>query len=255
MQYTASDFRAMARQNLRGKWGIAILVTVVASMLGLTVAMSGRITLQFEVETGMNLKLSWFTLPLNMLGTQVALVFAVWTLVWQLIVIILNGPLSLGYYRFHQDIVREENLNLGTLFAGMKTFGRGFCLMLLQAIYTFLWMLCLIVPGIMAMYSYAMTYYIANDHPEMTAKEAITASKEMMKGNRWRLFCLEISFIGWEILGAIPLGLGSYVVAPYRETARALFYQDLCQKIAEQEMKQNTDTGTDQYVPYNNIVE
>ena len=178
---------------------------------------------------------------------------AVLFLIWRIITIIWCGPLAMGYYQFHQDIIRDENLSLGTLFVHMKTFGRGFCLMLLEALYTLLWMLCLIIPGIMATYSYAMTCYIANDHPEMTANEVITASKEMMKGNRWRLFCLELSFIGWDILGALALGFGSYVVAPYRETARAFFYQDLCRKNAEQEMEQSSNMGAEQYVSYDSI--
>lgn len=246
MEYTASDFRAMARQALKGKWGVAILVNIIASVFGLVGAMGG-VTLQFEEEIGMNLKLSWYNIPLNMLGARVALILAIGIWVWSLICIIISGPLCMGYCQFHQNIVREEEVSLSTLFIHMKQFGRGFCLMLWEALYIFLWLLCLIVPGIMAIYSYAMTYYIANDHPEMTANEVITASKEMMKGNRWRLFCLEISFIGWELLGSLALGLGSYVVAPYRETARALFYQDLCQKLAEQEMENSTNIEEEEY--------
>ena len=75
--------------------------------------------------------------------------------------------------------------------------------------YILLWSLLLIVPGIMATYSYAMTDYILAEHPELTASEAIAQSKALMDGSRWRLFCLHLSFIGWGIVGSLCLGVGT----------------------------------------------
>lgn len=92
----------------------------------------------------------------------------------------------------------------------------------------YLWTLLLIIPGIMASYSYAMTGYILAEHPELTASEAIAQSKDMMAGNRWRLFCLQFSFIGWDILCALTLGIGNLALRPYRHAAEAAFYRELC---------------------------
>lgn len=86
----------------------------------------------------------------------------------------------------------------------------------------------------MAIYSYAMTKYILAEHPEMTAKEAIARSKAMMTGNRRRLFCMQFSFIGWEILCILTLGIGNLVLAPYEEAATAVFYWDLRDSTAPQ---------------------
>ena len=94
--------------------------------------------------------------------------------------------------------------------------------------YILLWSLLLIVPGIMATYSYAMTDYILAEHPELTASEAIAQSKAMMDGSRWRLFCLHLSFIGWDLLCALTLGLGNLALTPYKQVAEAAFYRDLC---------------------------
>lgn len=80
---------------------------------------------------------------------------------------------------------------------------------------------------IIASYSYAMTEYILADHPELSASEAISRSKEMMEGNRWRLFCLEFSFIGWSILCAFTLGIGYLWLTPYKEAAKAAFYREI----------------------------
>jgi len=85
----------------------------------------------------------------------------------------------------------------------------------------------LIVPGIMASYSYAMTGYILAEHPELTAGEAIAQSKDMMAGNRWRLFCLQFSFIGWMLLSSLTFGLGNLALRPYQEAAYAAFYREV----------------------------
>ena len=248
MQYTASDFRAMARQTLKGKWGIAILVTVVATILGVETAADYMISFKFEAERGMLLEMPFITYPLLRMEYGILKWCAIIASIWRIIKLILAAPLTLGYYHFHQKIVRKEKEQVKDLFVSMKNWGRSLEVVYLQVFYIMLGVLCLVVPGIMATYSYAMTCYIAMDYPQMSANEAIAASKKMMKGNRWRLFCLEISFIGWEILGLLTLGAGACAVGPYRETARAFFYQDLCEKKKEQETV--WDVVTDKYNNY-----
>ena len=132
----------------------------------------------------------------------------------------------------------------------------------LQGLYTVLWSLLLVIPGIVKIYSYAMTPYIMAEHPSLTANEAITESRRIMDGNKWRLFCLDLSFIGWELLCAlpmyagyflflnnfsgseamaisivlllaIPLSIGFFFVRPYEETAWAAFYRDITVAPAE----------------------
>ena len=72
-----------------------------------------------------------------------------------------------------------------------------------------------------------MAPYILAENPDMTTREAIAASKEMMRGSRWRLFCLGFSFIGWSMLCILTLGIGNLWLRPYREAAQAAFYRDL----------------------------
>jgi len=143
-----------------------------------------------------------------------------------------------------------------TLFYHTDRKWQGFLLNFLTALYTFLWALLFVIPGIVKAYSYAMAPYILAEHPEMTANEAITESKHLMRGNRFRLFCLQISFIGWSILcaappaiaalifgiifahepirmilftvaAAIPLSAGMLFLRPYEQAAEAAFYRDI----------------------------
>lgn len=98
---------------------------------------------------------------------------------------------------------------------------------LLRSLYILLWSLLFIVPGIIAGYSYAMTEYILSECPELTASEAIDRSKQMMAGNRWRLFCMQFSFIGWDILSSLTLGIGTLWLRPYKQAATAAFYREI----------------------------
>lgn len=231
MSYSASDFRTMARDALKGKWGTAILLTIVASILGVATTASIVVEFKFESETGIIVELlEGYSFTVLQAGPVVT-ILAIISLIWGILTLVIGGAMTLGYYQFHQNIARKQEAEINTLFVHKDKLWHGFCINFWQILYAMLWMSCFIIPGIMAAYSYSMAHYIANDHPEMTAREATTASKEMMQGQRWRLFCLDISFIGWELLSIFTLGLGSYAVAPYAETARAFFYQDLCDSL------------------------
>ena len=94
-------------------------------------------------------------------------------------------------------------------------------------LFTFLWALLLIVPGIIKSFSYAMTPFILIDNPELTANEAIDRSRAMMRGHKFDLFWLLLSFIGWFILCMLTLGIGFFWLIPYTYTSVAGFYKDV----------------------------
>ena len=119
------------------------------------------------------------------------------------------------------------SLFVGVLFEGFQDYGRIFVTMLLQAVYTILWSLLLVIPGIIKSYSYAMTSFILKDEPEMKNNAAIEKSMAMMEGNKMKLFMLDLSFIGWAILCIFTLGIGLLFLQPYVAISRAAFYEDL----------------------------
>ena len=113
----------------------------------------------------------------------------------------------------------------GALFAPFKQYARTVGAVLLVFVYTLLWTLLLVIPGIIKAYSYSMTFYILRENPEMTAGDAITASQKMMDGHKMDLFLLSLSFIGWAILASITFGIGYLWLIPYIYTAYAAFYE------------------------------
>ena len=105
--------------------------------------------------------------------------------------------------------------------------------MLVMVTYAQLWLLLLVVPGIVKMFSYAMTAYVQVEHPDWTANQCIDESRRLMDGNRWRLFCLGVSFIGWYLLlvvaTVVPVvgGFAQWLLSPYVMTATGRFYSEI----------------------------
>ena len=84
-----------------------------------------------------------------------------------------------------------------------------------------------VIPGIIFSYSFSMAFYIINDHPEMTAMEALRESRRLMNGHKMQYFILNLSFIGWMLLGSLCFGVGTLWASAYMSTANAVFYEEL----------------------------
>jgi len=146
-------------------------------------------------------------------------------------------PMMYGYSIVMLSVMRGGEMNIGGLFDGFNDFGRIVGTKLLQAIYTFLWTLLLVIPGIIKNYSYAMTDFILKDQPELANNAAIEKSMAMMDGNKMKLFLLDLSFIGWAILCLFTFGIGFFFLQPYVQVAHAAFYEDLkAQTVVEEEV-------------------
>lgn len=213
-----SDYRRIARENLAGNWGSSVGVAFVAALLG-GLAGSYGIDLDLDAET-----LQYISgLPLGELFVKL---FSGST-VLNLVHFILGGPVALGYCTYLLNQYDRTQPLMQDLFSHFYRFGAGFCLRLLTGLYTALWSLLFVIPGIVASYRYAMAPFILAENPELTASEAITASKEMMDGHKWDLFFLDLSFIGWALLCALTLGIGALWLNPYTHASRAAFYRDI----------------------------
>lgn len=142
--------------------------------------------------------------------------------------LIVEGPLKIGFRLVYLTIVRRvQNPDINQLFKGFNCAWTGIVAYILTSLYVLLWALLLIVPGIMAAFSYAMVFYIIADDPTIKASEAIAKSKQMMYGRRMKYFCLSCRFIGWILLGVFTCGIGFLYVTPYMNAAMALFYEDI----------------------------
>lgn len=220
----ASDYRRIARGNLENNWKLSIGTALIACLLGGLMVGSGFLP-ELEIKTeSQNIRslADLFAFIISKTGTAIKISSAL-----NLIHFILGGVIQLGYasYLLKQHDRREPQFN--DLFSKFDYFGAGFCQAFLRSLYTFLWSLLFIIPGIVAHYRYAMTPFIMAEHPDMTASEAISASKEMMDGRKGALFCLDFSFIGWDLLCALTLNIGHIALNPYKNAAYAAFYRQI----------------------------
>ena len=233
----AEDFRSIARGALAGKWKNAVLVGLAASLLG---AVDGAgLDVNIDIEAG-NAKASLELAGQTIFTTGGSIdsgigaflagstgYFMIAAIVTGIALFILGSIISVGYKRYNLNLTDRLECGFENLFSYFPNWKNILKAKVLRTIYEILWTLLLIIPGIIASYSYAMTDYILAENPELTAKEAIARSKAMMEGNRWRLFCLEISFIGWAILSLLTLGIGSLWLIPYMEASGAAFYREI----------------------------
>jgi uncharacterized membrane protein len=141
--------------------------------------------------------------------------------------LILTGPFQLGLTKFILSISRNNEPRIEQLFEGFNDFTRAMQAYLRMILFIILWSLLLIVPGIIAAYSYSMTFYILADDPNISAIDALNKSKSMMDGHKMDLFLMSLSFIGWALLCILSLGIGLLWLIPYMNVSIAKFYQDI----------------------------
>jgi uncharacterized membrane protein len=141
--------------------------------------------------------------------------------------LIVGGPMCMGVTMIFLRIYRKEPFEMGQVLDGFKDFSRTFTAYLLIAIFTFLWMLLLIVPGIIAGLGYSMTFFIMAENPGISATDAMSKSKQMMMGYKWDLFRLGLSFIGWMILCVFTCGIGFLWLESYIFASITLFYKKI----------------------------
>lgn len=227
--FTASEFRRIARDKLRGHWGRSVLVTFIVSLIcgisGIYNLMRDLGHMDYDLLFSGNYSdfLAGYTsveAAGSAFGTLISLALSI-------AVILLAGALSLGHCKYYIDLVAENRQDeVSVIFSRFDIFPKAMGLNLFMGLFIWLWSLLLIVPGIIASYRYRLAPYLMAENPNLGIREAVNMSKELMAGHKWRLFCLELSFIGWGILSALTCGIGDLWLQPYISAATAAFYID-----------------------------
>ncbi len=209
MMTTNQEFKNAALAALKGNWAPAVLATLVVSVISCVASGATSLYQLYNPDA---------------LGTLLGLNGGSFLL--SVFVII---PLGVGFsYAFNALYVYSNGDVLSNSFGyGFKIYWRAIGGMILVQIFTCLWMLLLIIPGIIKAYSYSMTPYILIDNPELSVREAIRKSQQMMVGQKFNLFWLQLSFIGWFFLACLTGGIGFLWFVPYYQTSQAVFYQNL----------------------------
>lgn len=167
-----------------------------------------------------------FSALLNPLVLGIALsVFLVVFAIALAVGLLVGNPMIVGKNRFFMSN-RDEKTGIGAIGYAFSSgsYWNVVKTMFFMNLFIFLWSLLLIIPGIIKTYEYAMVPYILSENPEIDSRRAFELSKEMMMGQKWNYFVLQLSFIGWFLLGLLLCCVGGVFVQPYYEATLSEFY-------------------------------
>ncbi|MBR1574964.1 MAG: DUF975 family protein [Bacteroidales bacterium] len=218
---TNQDYKNAALTALKGKWAPAVLAAVVMILI----MMPYLAVAEYPVLAGIDVATtapSWF-LPSMGCSLLYMLLFMV----------------PIAYIGFPNAckallLTGDDRLTGNSFRLGLRPWLRHCWAYLLMEIKVMLWTFLFIIPGIIKSFSYALTPYLLRDCPDLSALQCIKLSDRMMKGHKFDLFYLYLSFIGWLLLGILTLGIGLLWVMPYMQTASASFYLDVKQQYQAQ---------------------
>lgn len=204
---SSSEYRAMARESLRGVWNESALAYLIILAVACIFSVSSVVAPQ---------EILWLQGSLS--GVQVA------------VSLLLIVPLTYGFNNAMLSLARRENsAPANDMFDYFKRdYSRSVPALLLAALAEVgLGIITLFIGTFILQYAYAMVPYLLRDYPELTATEALRTSRQMMRGHKWDLFVLDLTFIGWGILCLFTAGIGLLWLQPYVSAAHAHFYEDL----------------------------
>lgn len=234
--FSSKEFRTIARDKLRGKWGRSVLVSFLAALLGANISgsssgSSSKWTEQAAegVQSGMTVMESIASSLSEASGLNITVPVLTGVLIGAgilaLVLSLVGAAVTLGHNKYYIDLVlHNKKDSVGVLFERFDIFFKAVGLQIFMGFFVLLWSLLFIVPGIIAAYRYAMAPYIMAENPDISIREAVNLSKQMMDGHKARLFWLGWSFFGWILLTALSMGIGSLWLTPYISAAEAAFY-------------------------------
>lgn len=188
-----AELKSRAKEQIKGKIGILFLITLIIGLIsGAASALLGKIP-----------------------GGSLIASF------------VISPAFTLSLVRVYMNVNLGIQPEVKDAFCGFDDFWSAFKVNFLVGLYTFLWSLLFVIPGIIKSYSYSMSLYILAENKGKSARECIEESKQMTEGHKMDLFVLGLSFIGWMLLGAVTLGIAYIWILPYMQATYVNAYQSL----------------------------
>ncbi len=194
-----SELKEKAKKSLAGHYGDAIVVILLSAIVTSCFNAIGQ--LGYSEES---------TIFFQLISTPLQL--------------IVSGLLFFGMLSFFYKISKNEEVDFRELFSKFQMFIPYLIISILTSVFVVLWSFLFIIPGIIAGFAYSQVYLIALENPEKDALEVIKLSKEMMRGYKLEYFILQLSFLGWAILGAFTCGILYLWITPYMLVTNCNFY-------------------------------
>lgn len=195
-----SQLKAKAKAQLKGRWGFAIGTFLVALII-----------------------MSLFSTIGNKFGEDSLVV----TIICEILSVIVSSVIVVGISKLGLNFAGQGEPEFKDIFSGKNVFLKSIGLYLLVGIVVGVGFILLVIPGIILALMFSQTFYILADDNEISVIDCMKKSAAMMSGHKWECFVLMLSFIGWAIVAAIPLGLGYLWLVPYQQVTFANYYLEL----------------------------
>lgn len=204
--FDREEMKNAAKNVLSGRWKTVIAVTLVYILI--TAAIQVAIYIAFPYRAHHR-----FTLIYNIAS------FAS---------IIITAPLQIGFLKYYIKFINTNGeADIEELFSGFNIAGKAILLYFWVLLWTCLWMLLLVIPGLIKYISYSQSFYILAENPEISVRQAMRTSIEMTDGFKLDMFVMYLSFIGWLIAAALTLGIGFFWLIPYVTMTLTFMYFEL----------------------------
>ena len=222
----SKELRVKAWNSLKGKYWMAFAVALVMGLLA-SIGTSMVTTSQNMLDIVNMVETAEMDSTMQLGALVISCSALVMSIIGFLFSVLVGSAVEVGLCNYFIKNT-DSKPSFKDAFSGFKVkYGRNIGTLLLVGIKSVLWTLLFVIPGIIKSFEYAIIPYILADDAEITSKEAFKKAKQMMKGNKWRLFKLEFSFIGWFLLCVLSLGIGTLFLIPYVNAAAAEFYVEL----------------------------
>lgn len=215
-------YKKQAREQLRGNWTTPVLLTL------LTQAILSAIILPQSIYTALqgDESYSFFQFIVSIVAGCASAIFEI---------------ALVKYYLIFTE--KRENATFSAFLEALNLWLRGILAVLWTALWTFLWCMLFIIPGIVKTIAYSQILYILAENPQVSVRKAMKISMAMTKGYKADLFLLELSFIGWALLGLLSLGIGYLWLIPYMSATFTDTYRFLKEDALRRGVLTNEDFG------------
>ncbi|MGX7174046.1 DUF975 family protein [Enterococcus ratti] len=230
---SSKELKQQAKDSLKGRWGQAVLLNLIPTLIAIAIIMV------LAIPTILLIARSYgdTTIIQESINNQSNGASSGGGIVSGVISALFMSGISWTYL----DILRGTKTQIVPFKDAFRAFTKSFfggviLLAILLSIFTSLWALLLVIPGIIKIYSYSQSYFIYYDVVAQTGEkprvlDTITASRKLMNGYKGKLFWLDLSFIGWHILAILTAGIGYLWLNPYITATKAAFYEQLPKKV------------------------
>jgi len=231
---TRGEIKSLAKEGFKSQYGTGVLLYF---LLGLVITVYGLIIMipymPIYISILTNPNEFDFMYAMGAMPTGGVITFFLGILSW--LVSFLMYALTVNVGGAYSKLYEKEQVSVAVVLRELSVnFWRKVGGMLWMSLFVFLWSLLCGIPGIVKAYSYRLTPYILSRHPNVNATEALNLSKRMTAGNKWKLFMLDLSFIGWYMLSGLTFGLlAIFWVAPYHSTADGGYFIEIRNKALE----------------------